>query len=202
MTIETYPSSIYVPQKGTFGLQSNTRSFTSPLSGVTKTLETPGARWLANITYDALSDAQIRELMAFLVKLRGSSGRFYYGDPFYKSPAGAASGTPLVNGASQTGTTLITDGWALGVTNILKAGDYIQLANNELKMVVADVDSNGSGQATLTIEPPIRTSPADNSAIIISSPKCVMRLIDDEQTKWQISRNVGSIQLSMIEAFV
>jgi hypothetical protein len=203
MTTLNYPSGIYVPNAGTFQLISNTSVFVSPLTGSTQTSERPGSRWSAEIEYFALSESDARTLIAFLTQLRGMSGRFYYGDPFNRTPRGLATGTPLINGASQTGTSLITDGWTPNITNILRAGDYIQLANDELKMVVADVNSDGSGNATLTIEPPLRSSPANNSAIIVQDPKCVMRLIDDEQTQWAYNKlSSASIKLKMIESFI
>ena len=96
---------------------------------------------------------------------------------------GVATGTPLVNGASQnttwaatkdTGTqTLNTDGWTNSTTGILKAGDVFTIAgvyavNRVSKAtlpflrqftVMADADSGAStGPAALTISPPIITS--------------------------------------------
>lgn len=41
---------------------------------------------------------------------------------------GNHGGTPLVNGASQSGASIVTDGWSSGVTGILKAGDVITFA--------------------------------------------------------------------------
>lgn len=92
------------------------------------------------------------------------------------SPNGAGGGTPLVNGASQSGASLATDGWTAGVTNVVRAGDVIRIAGlNPLYRVVEDASSNGSGQATLTINPPIPagSSPADNAAITRSG--CTLR---------------------------
>jgi hypothetical protein len=40
--------------------------------------------------------------------------------------------------------------------NVFKAGDYIQI-NSYLYMVSADVNSNGSGEATVYVEPSLRT---------------------------------------------
>lgn len=121
---------------------------------------------------------------------------------------GALGGTPLVNGGSQAVTyanskstnsqDLVTDGWSNSVTGVLKAGDVITLAGvfamnpvpgegstGKLQMpylqefvVLADADSNGSGQATLSISPAIITSgpyqtvnaePADNAAITVKT---------------------------------
>lgn len=132
----------------------------------------------------------------------------YAGTTLYKAQTipvhtvGAYGGTPLVNGASQattydsskdTGTmSLVTDGWSTSVTGLLKAGDVITVAgvysvNPQTKqstgalanfVVVSDVNSDGSGNATLTISPPMITSgayqtvtgaPADNAAITVKT---------------------------------
>src|SRR3954463_10292223 len=117
--------------------------------------------------------------VAALRSLDGPVGTFYLGDTAWKTPRGTATGTPLVNGASQTGEDLATDGWTASVTGILKAGDWIQLGTGSsarLYMVMVDANSNGSGQATLTIRPKLRSSPGDNSAIVTNSPVGVFRL--------------------------
>lgn len=103
---------------------------------------------------------------------------------------GTQGGTPLVNGASQTGSSLVTDGWSNSITNVVRAGDIFTIAGvyavnavtkqtlNRLQqfVVTASANSNGSGQATLSISPPIVTSgttqnvsagPADDAAITV-----------------------------------
>ena len=105
--------------------------------------------------------------------------------PKFTSGATTTS-TPLVNGANQTGTSLITDGWGSGAT-ALKQGDIITIAGvygvNPLSfqstgrlqqfVLTADV-SDTTGAATLSISPSIITSgalqtvtaaPADNAVI-------------------------------------
>lgn len=95
--------------------------------------------------------------------------------------------TPLVNGANQTGNSLVTDGWAAS-TAILDRGDIITLASvNAVNpqsrqdtgalrqfVVTEDVTSSGAGAATIPIEPAITVSgpfqtvtasPADNAVI-------------------------------------
>ena len=114
------------------------------------------------------------QLIAFMLKLNGTYGTFTLGDPLNTSPRGVGTGTPLVNGGSQTGNSLVTDGWTSGQTGILKAGDWIQLGSgstSRLYKILSDANSNGSGQATFDIWPNLRSSPADNAAITVSSPK-------------------------------
>ena len=199
MTTYAFPS--VIPNNSTWTLSSNTQAFISPLNGVTQTLEMPGASWKATLSFSNLTNDDRREFMSFLVKLRGSSGRFYLHDHSHVSPRGIATGTPLVNGASQTGASLITDGWTISQTNILRAGDYIEV-NDELKMVVADVNSDGSGNATLTIEPPLRASPGENAAITVSEPKAIMRLTDDDQATAQTNLfGFSNFSISCVESF-
>ena len=89
----------------------------------------------------------------------------------YLATLGAGGGTPLVNGASQTGQSLITDGWP-NSTLVLKAGDIITLASiDQVFTVAADGTSDGSGELTLTINPPIFAGgePATNAAITVTA---------------------------------
>lgn len=83
---------------------------------------------------------------------------------------------PLVNGASQTGRSLITDGWKASST-VLLAGDYIQVGT-QLFMVTTDATSDASGNATLDIWPAIRSSPADNTTVTVEYPVGIFRLAD------------------------
>lgn len=103
---------------------------------------------------------------------------------------GQQGGTPLVNGASQSGASLVTDGWSASAANRLKAGDVFTIAgvfhvNPQTRastgvlqqfVVTADAASDGSGNATLSISPSITVSgafqtvsaaPADNAAITV-----------------------------------
>lgn len=113
---------------------------------------------------------------------------------------GPLGGTPLVNGGSQAVNytavkqtmtqPLVTDGWTAAAALRLRAGDIITIQNvfavNAIGkqtlpflrqfVVVADASSDASGNATLTISPPIITSgayqtvsaaPADNAPITV-----------------------------------
>ena len=85
---------------------------------------------------------------------------------------GVGTGTPLVDGASQTGSSLLTDGWGNTVTNSVRAGDAIKIAgDNAVYIVTADANSDGAGHVTIPISPPLRTSPADNAALTITNVK-------------------------------
>lgn len=103
---------------------------------------------------------------------------------------GIATGTPLVKGASQSGTSLITQGWTASQTAILKDGDIFTIADvfavNPITkqstgalqqfVVTADANSDGSTDSTLSISPTILATtdyqtvdalPADNAVITV-----------------------------------
>lgn len=134
-----------------------------------------GQRWVMTCQYPPLKREVAAELKAFLVSLNGPVGTFYAGDFLNSSPLGSVSGTVLVNGAGQSGQVLNVDGIGASLTNAFKAGDWIQIGNY-LYMILKNVNSNGSGQASLDIWPALRSSPADNAAVTYSSPKGLWRL--------------------------
>jgi len=70
-------------------------------------------------------------------------------------------GTVLVNGATQTGTSLIVD----GLTSAPQAGDTFTIAGVDLIYTVTADAVVTSGGATLAINPALDSSPADNAAI-------------------------------------
>lgn len=182
-----------------FGLRANTIVHESPLTKSVQTIELTGARWFGTYTLPAMLRANAAAWVAFLVGLQGRAGRFYAFDPDAKTPRGTWAGTPLVNGASQTGSSLICDGFTAGAT--VKAGDYFQVGT-ELKMVTADGTADGSGNLTISFKPSLRASPADNAALTSTNPVCIAMLIDDEQAAWDADNiSLFGLTFSWVEVF-
>lgn len=90
---------------------------------------------------------------------------------------GQLGGTPLVNGAVSTGTSVVTDAWTAGAANRLKAGDIVTFGNTAAAkvfavnpitkqstgrlqqfVVTADAASDGSGNLTMSVLPSIVSS--------------------------------------------
>lgn len=142
-----------------------------------------GQIWQGEISLPIMQRPEAEAWISALLSLNGKEGTFLMGIAGCDTPRGVATGTPLVNGASQTGRTLITDGWTINITGILKAGDYIQLGtglNTHLHKNLTDANSNGAGQVTLDIWPRLRVSPADNAPIVVISPKGLWRLASND----------------------
>lgn len=196
----TYPLSLptaYSFESLNIGLESAVGAFNSPFTFKEQVYDFGGERWRFEISYAPLDVDQARELVAFLASLIGIKGTFYANDPLMKLPRGTASGTPLVKGASQTGRSLITDGWTPTVTNILRKGDYFQIGSS-LYLNLNDVNSNGSGEATLDISPPLRNTATDNAPLIVSNAKGVFRL--DAPPSWSTGKDkVYDFSFSAVE---
>lgn len=178
----------------------------SPFTFTQQTFRHQGQRWEADITLPALKRADADIWASFLLRLRGQHGTFLLGDPIAATPRGSAAtspGTPVVNGASQTGDELIIDGIPTSGSDYLKAGDYIQLgsgATATLHKVLEDVPIDGSGQATLNLWPGIRTAPSDNATVTVSAAKGVFRLAANE-TSWDINNaSLYGITFGAVEA--
>lgn len=187
------------PDAATWGLIANTKTFVSDLDGSTQNSEIPGAKWSSTLTFTNRFDSEARSLYVFLARLNGMVGRFRLTPPDYKR-VGTALGTGAINGADQTGNTLITDGWDAGQPLLFAAGDYIEV-NGELKMIVEDVSSDGTGNAILTFSPSLRSSPLDDTLITTEDPKVTMMLTTDDQSEWNISSPViYAMSISCIEA--
>lgn len=103
---------------------------------------------------------------------------------------GAYAGTPTVNGASQTGSSLVTAGWTASIADLLNVGDTFTIAgvfavNPRSKqstthlqqfVVTAQASSSAGGASTLSIYPAITptgayqnvtASPANGAAITV-----------------------------------
>jgi hypothetical protein len=161
----------------------------SPFTAKQQVYKYTGQFWEADISLPPMKRADAEYWISFLLKLNGSYGTFLLGDPNGATARGAATGTPLVKGADQTGSELITDGWTTSTTGILKAGDYVQIgssSSSRLHKVLDDVNSDSSGNATLTLWPDLREAPSDNAAIVVSSPKGLFRLNDNAQN-WDVN---------------
>ncbi|MHC1701487.1 MAG: hypothetical protein AB9900_10970 [Humidesulfovibrio sp.] len=201
-----WPTLSVRPSAFTWHLLPHTQTWTSPLNGSSQTQELPGARWICKLPYRKMREDDWRAFTVFVARLRGAAGRFYL-SPLHALPArGVATGTPLVYGAAQTGTSLITDGWTPSTANILRAGDYFHVATasgRELKLITADANSASDGKATLVFEPPLRASPADNAALEVTAPSCAMRLTGDDQGQFEWSGvRYGDSSVEMVEAWL
>lgn len=189
------PDSMVLQPKDVVGMSQ------SPFTGTQQVHQHQGAWFEAELALPRMTRAQWAPWAAFLTALRGRYGTFWLPAYLTTSPQGAGGGTPIVDGGGQTGSALDISGGPLSTTAWLKAGDFLQVGN-ELKMALADTDTDGSGDATIDIYPPIRTSPTAGASVTISNPNGLFRLMDNTR-KWSAEPNAifSGITIHAIEAF-
>ena len=126
-------------------------------------------------------DSIYGELMAFIMKQRSQKENFTIVPP-ESSTKGTETGTVLVNGAQSAGDTTITmDGFAGDGANRFKTGDFIKFASHtKVYMVIENVTSS-SNASTVTIEPPLIESIADNSVVTYNNVPFTVFLTNDVQ---------------------
>lgn len=163
----TFPTS---PAFNSLNVKSVQHTYVSrALSGRRQVRQLGGQFWKMTATFPPMTRAQFAPIYAFVVKQRGRYESFTIVPAVVSTGQGSPAGTPLVNGASQTGRSLVTDGWNASIA-IFKAGDFLKIAGNDkVYMCTTDVSSDGSGNATISIEPALVASPADDGAITHSS---------------------------------
>jgi hypothetical protein len=113
---------------------------------------------------------------------------------------GPRGGAPLVNGAGQTGTSLVTDGWTAAAATRVAVGDVFTIASvfavnpvnkqstGQLRQFVVASGSNtasdGAGNLTLTISPPITTSGAYQTVTAGAADNAALTFVGTASTSY------------------
>jgi len=129
-----------------------------------------------------LQQEKSQEVFAFLQKQKGSFEDFTIVAPLDNLGAGKSETDIQVVGAHTSGDASIAlDGFTASQTGALKAGDLIKFANHSKVYMVRDTaDSLSAGEMTLTIEPNLVASLADNEAVTVNKPSFTVYLENNE----------------------
>ena len=126
-----------------------------------------GRSW-EEVNFGDVRDNDFRKLMAITRDYLRNGTSFTISHRDHLTPKGTYGGTPLVDGANQTGSTITLKGATADVSNWARAGDLVTFAGITLVYEVpTDTNSVGGGAVTLPISPPIFSggSPADEAAV-------------------------------------
>ena len=195
----TFPSS---PAPRDVAISSNQNTIvTTTASGRRQARQIDGQRFRLRIRFPVMTRAEFAPINAFIMKQRSQMESFQYVPPTIDDSLGVASGVISVNGAVSAGATSCSiDGMANSTNGIFKAGDYFRFTGqNKVYMVVADVNSNGSGAGTLTFEPPLRANVADNAVLIYSNVDFTVGLTGDIQEFTIGTENYFQYEVDLIE---
>ena len=166
-----------------FNFMSNRPNNTAyTLSGKRSVKQFSAQYFSFSVQMPPMNQADFQAFYAFLVKQQGSFQTFTFEYPLDNQGADKGETDILVNGALAIGsTTIAMDGFNASTTGVLKAGDFIKFANDtKIYMVTADADSNASGQADISIEPPLQDAVVDNEAVTVNKPSFKVALVQDD----------------------
>lgn len=170
-------------------------------SGRRQARQIDGQKFKLTARFPVMTRAEFAPIKAFIMKQRSQLESFTFIPPTVSDAQGSASGTISVNGALTAGTTTATiDGMATSTNGILKAGDYFRFTGQQkVYMAVADLNSDGTGEGTLTFEPPLRANVADNNVLIYDSVDFTVSLTNDVQEYSIGTSNYFQYEIDLIE---
>jgi hypothetical protein len=195
----TFPSSP-VPRNVAISTNQNT-IVTTTASGRRQARQIDGQRFRLRLSFPIMTRTEFAPILAFIMKQRSQIESFTYTPPTVDDALGVASGVISVNGAISAGVTSVAiDGMANSTSGVFKAGDLFRFTGqNKVYMCVSDVSSNGSGQGTLTFEPPLRANVSDNAIIIYSNVDFTVGLTGDIQEFIIGTENYFQYEIDLIE---
>lgn len=142
-----------------------------------------GQCWRFRYTYDGMERDTYLDMWGFLNAQRGQYETFQIVLPTGVWPRGTWGGTPLVNGVHAAGvSSIVTDGNTISITGFGKRGDFVKFgSHSKVYQLTADVNSDGSGNGTLSIMPALVAVLVDNDTITVTSVPFTVILSSDEQ---------------------
>jgi len=170
-------------------------------SGRTQTRQIDGQKFTITLDYAPMTRSNFAPIKAFLMKQRSRLNTFTVIPPVVSNAQGVASTVISTNASVSAGATTCTiDGMTVSTTGILKAGDYFKFTGQDkVYMAVEDLDADGSGEGTLTFEPPLRTDVTDNTIIIYDNVDFTVRLKNDIQEYNIVTNDLYKYQIDLIE---
>ena len=192
----TYPTT---PEFRSLNFASEQKTLTSTTdSGKMFSTQVDGQRFKFSATYPPMSRSDFAPVLAFIMKQRSQKETFQISLPDIKNAKGNVSGTVLVKNAHSAGDTTIT---VDAITGTLNAGDLVKFeGHNKVYMVVSDATADGSNEATLTIEPPLRSAVSDNAVVTYDGIEFTVRLTNDLQQFQTDDLDTFRFEVDFIEA--
>ena len=171
------------PISNGINIKSNQTTIVSTaINGRRQARQLQNQRWSMTVSFPPMTRASFSPIFAFITAQRGRKESFTYTPPIIDDALGTETGSVLVNGVHAVGdTTIAMDAFAGDGDGRFKAGDFLKFASHDkVYMVVSDVTSS-SNAATVTIEPPLTTALADDSAVTYDSVPFTVALKNDIQ---------------------
>lgn len=196
MTTISFPSTPK-PQTMSWRLVQPAQNNISTWTGKRQVVSSSRGWWECDLTLPPIvGTTNVNAWRSFLAKTQGAANDFEVPVDFVEQSPSV--GVVTTNVADQTGRSISTTGWPTSTTNLV-AGQYVTIYG-QLHQLTADVTSNGSGVATLSVEPPVRTPVPNGTVVEYRFPYCLMYLVEKPAMSVEPGY-VYSLSLSLRESF-
>lgn len=189
-----------IPTLSEFRLGRTERLNKSAFTEAAQVIGSPTGLWTAQLKFENVRVADARVLIGFLISLRGASGNFRLFD--WSAPnANGAGGTYPVTDISQSAPGLVVIITTLPGTKLASVGDYVEIGG-ELKALIADVNADELGKATLLFEPFLRNPITVDTQVSFDKPTGKFRLAPGYKVPRMTSKKLvhAEIAIDCIEA--
>jgi len=176
--------------------------FRSPFDGSVQTGATQGPRLGASLSLIPMQEADIVEMQAFAMKLRGKANRALIYNFARNVPRGTITTSGVtVNGALAVGATQLTLA-GCGNTKTLLTGDFLGVGGQLLMVVDGPYTSDGAGaMANVVFEHPLRAAVSSGAAVTLTKPTCRM-ICTSDWIEWStVAPVISEIGFEFEEAF-
>lgn len=170
-------------------------------SGRKQARQIDGQKFAITLSYPPMTRSEFAPIKAFIIKQRSQLEDFTIIPPTESNAQGVASTIISTNASVSAGATTCTvDGMTVSTNGILKAGDYFRFTGQtKVYVAVEDLNADGSGEGTLTFEPPLRTAVTDNTIIIYDNVDFTVSLTSDVQEYKIGTSDLYAYELDVIE---
>ena len=170
-------------------------------SGRKQARQIDGQRFAITLQFPAMTRAEFAPIKAFIMKQRSQLNNFTVIPPIVSDAQGVASTVISTDASVSAGATTCTvDGMTVSTNGILKAGDYFRFTGQEkVYMAVEDLNADGSGEGTLTFEPPLRSDVTDDTILIYDNVDFTVSLTANTQEYNIGTTNLYAYELDVIE---
>jgi len=192
----TYPTS---PVFSSLGFNSTQATkITTTDSGKVFATQIDGQRFKFSASYPPMRRTNFSPVYAFIMQQRSRKETFQITLPDLSNAKGDVSGIISTNASASAGATSVD---IQNITGTIKAGDFIKFnGHTKVYMVVSDATADGSNEATLTIEPPLRSSVASDETILYDNVPFTVRLANDVQEFSTSQNDIYKFEVDFIEA--
>jgi hypothetical protein len=208
MTIFTMPDELYRVTSVRFNLvYANTTAAGSPFNPFASVGGPSSAFWQPEFSFTISEPETYLAFRRFVTKLRGGKTLARLSDPTLhddvqdSQPRGTGGG-PVVNVGADGAAgaeTLTLKNLTASQAVALSFGDMLSIGEN-LYVVEDDCPSDGSGEATVSIQPPLRQGVAEDDAVNLYRPTGLFRLVaGGDGLAFDLNQTGQAFTLSFVE---